>query len=220
MPRLRRSAGSRLSSSTTRAAPAAFFSISSPARRPMAGCRPGDDQRPYHQPVHHRVIPHLRYRTRLLPLVTPWCWARSPYRLAKAGFDTPEKFAAARANPGKYQFGSTENTTRLVGELFRLSGLKIENVAYKGAAPMMVNWPAYIPVGLTSPTVIAAPSRHAAHAGGEQRQRLASCRFIQTMAEIGAPGVDQSAWFSVRARGSASTDGTPARRCRGGPGRA
>ncbi len=40
-----------------------------------------------------------------------------------------EKFlAVARANPGKYQFGSTENTTRMVGELFRVkSGLKIEN---------------------------------------------------------------------------------------------
>ena len=57
----------------------------------------------------------------------------------KGGFDSMEKFlAAARANPGKYQFGSTENTTRMVGELFRVkSGLKIENVAYKGAAPMM-----------------------------------------------------------------------------------
>ena len=39
----------------------------------------------------------------------------------KAGFDSMDKFlAAARANPGKYQFGSTENTTRMVGELFRV----------------------------------------------------------------------------------------------------
>ena len=47
----------------------------------------------------------------------------------KGGFDSMEKFlAAARANPGKYQFGSTENTTRMVGELFRVkSGLRIEN---------------------------------------------------------------------------------------------
>ena len=38
------------------------------------------------------------------------------------------------------QFGSTENTTRMVGELFRVkSGLKIENVAYKGAAPLISN---------------------------------------------------------------------------------
>ena len=45
-----------------------------------------------------------------------------------------EKFLkAARANPGKIQWGSTENTTRMTGELFRVkAGLRIENVAYKG----------------------------------------------------------------------------------------
>ena len=79
----------------------------------------------------------------------------------KAGFDSMDKFlAAARANPSKYQFGSTENTTRMVGELFRVkSGLKIENVAYKGAAPMMQELVGgHIPVGLTIP--LTAMSHH------------------------------------------------------------
>ena len=79
----------------------------------------------------------------------------------KAGFDTMDKFmTAARANPGKYTFGSTENTTRMVGELFRVkSGLKIENVAYKGAAPMMQELVGgHIPVGFTSP--LTAMSHH------------------------------------------------------------
>ena len=82
----------------------------------------------------------------------------------KAGFDTMEKFlTAARANPGKYQFGSTENTTRMIGELFRLkSGLKIENVAYKGAAPMMQELAGgHIPVGFTSPLTVMSHHRPA-----------------------------------------------------------
>ena len=120
----------------------------------------------------------------------------------KAGFDTAEKFVtAARANPGKYTFGSTENTTRMVGELFRLkSGLKIENVAYKGAAPMMQELAGgHIPVGLTSPLTVmshhrAGTLRMLAVSSG---QRLTALPEVPTMAEVGAPGVDQSAWFSL-----------------------
>ena len=47
--------------------------------------------------------------------------AASPLALigsVKAGMDSMAKFmAAARAEPGKMQFGSSENTTRLGGEL-------------------------------------------------------------------------------------------------------
>ena len=120
----------------------------------------------------------------------------------KAGMDTMEKFlAAARANPGKYQFGSTENTTRMIGELFRLkSGLKIENVAYKGAAPMLQELVGgHIPVGLTSP--LTAMSHHRAGTlrmlavTGEKR--LAMLPEVPTMAEAGVPGVNRSAWFSL-----------------------
>jgi tripartite-type tricarboxylate transporter receptor subunit TctC len=120
----------------------------------------------------------------------------------KAGFDTAEKFmTAARAAPGKYTFGSTENTTRMVGELFRLkSGLKIENVAYKGAAPMMQELAGgHIPVGFTSPLTVMAQ-----HRAGTLRmlavssgKRLGVLPETPTMAEIGAPGVDQSAWFGL-----------------------
>jgi len=120
----------------------------------------------------------------------------------KAGFDTMAKFmAAARANPGKYAYGSTENTTRMVGELFRLrSGLKIENVAYKGAAPMLQELAGgHIPVGFTSP--LTAMSHHRA---GTLRmlavtsgKRLSVLPDVPTMAESGVPGIDQWAWFSL-----------------------
>jgi tripartite-type tricarboxylate transporter receptor subunit TctC len=116
--------------------------------------------------------------------------------------DTMEKFmTAAKANPGKYQFGSTENTTRMVGELFRLrSGLKIENVAYKGAAPMMQELAGgHIPVGFTSP--LTAMSQHRA---GTLRilavtsgKRLAALPDVPTMVEAGVKGIDQWAWFSL-----------------------
>lgn len=127
----------------------------------------------------------------------------------KAGFDSIEKFlAAARAAPGKYQFGSTENTSRIVGELFRLrSGLQIENVAYKGGAPMIQELiGGHIPVGFTSP-----PSVMAHHRSGTLRmlavtseRRLAALPDVPTMAEAGVPGVDQPGWFSLFGPGGLS----------------
>lgn len=129
----------------------------------------------------------------------------------KAGFDTMEKFlSAARANPGKFQFGSTENTTRMIGELFRLkSGLKIENVAYKGAAPMMQELAGgHIPVGFTSPLTVM--SHHRAGTlkmlAVTSEKRLEVLPEVPTMADAGVVGVDRSAWFALFGPGKMPAD--------------
>jgi tripartite-type tricarboxylate transporter receptor subunit TctC len=122
-----------------------------------------------------------------------------------------DKFlAAARAEPGRIQWGSTENTTRMVGELFRVrSGLKIENVAYKGAAPMLQELTGgHIPVGFTSP--LTAMSHHRA---GTLRmlavtsdKRLDVLPDVPTMADVGISGVDRPAWFSMFGPGNMPPD--------------
>ncbi|QQS14753.1 MAG: tripartite tricarboxylate transporter substrate binding protein [Rhodospirillales bacterium] len=120
----------------------------------------------------------------------------------KAGMDSYAKFAErARAEPGKVQWGSTENTTRMTGELFRVkSGLKIENVAYKGAAPMLQELAGgHIPAGFTSP--LTAMSHHRA---GTLRmlavtsdKRLEALPDVPTMGEVGVPDLARPAWFAM-----------------------
>jgi len=131
--------------------------------------------------------------------------AASPLALigsVKARMDSIEKFiAAARSEPGKIQFGSSENTTRLGGELFRLrSGLKIENVAYKGAAPMMQDLiGGHIPVAFSTP--LSTMSHHRAGTvrilAISSKKRLAVIADVPTMEEAGIKGVDQVNWFSL-----------------------
>jgi tripartite-type tricarboxylate transporter receptor subunit TctC len=120
----------------------------------------------------------------------------------KAGMDSMEKFvAAARAQPGSIQFGSSENTTRLGGELFRLrSGLKIENVAYKGAAPMMQELiGGHIAVAFSTP--LSTMTHHRAGTARilaiSSKKRLAVIADVPTMEEAGIKGVDQVNWFSL-----------------------
>jgi len=147
---------------------------------------------------------HLPYDTErdFTPITVLVSGALALVGSTKAGFDSMEKFlAAARAQPGKYQFGSADSTTRMFGELFRVkSGLAIENVAYKGAAPMLQELAGgHIPVGFSSPL-----SSMAHHRAGSVRilavtgdARLPLLPDVPTMAESGVSGVDRPQWFSL-----------------------
>jgi tripartite-type tricarboxylate transporter receptor subunit TctC len=127
----------------------------------------------------------------------------------KLGMDSMDKFMTeAKAKPGKIQWGSTENTTRMTGELFRVkSGLQIENVQYKGAAPMMQELiGGHIPSGMTSPLTAMAN-----HRSGLLRmlavtteKRLAVIPEVPTMAELGIPDMVRPAWFSLFGPGGLS----------------
>lgn len=124
----------------------------------------------------------------------------------KSGLDTMEKFLKeARANPGKIQWGSTENTTRMTGELFRVkANLQIENVAYKGAAPMIQEMiGGHIPAGFTSPLTAMAHHRNGLlkMLAVTTEKRLSVIPDVPTMAELGIPDMVRPAWFSMFAPG-------------------
>jgi tripartite-type tricarboxylate transporter receptor subunit TctC len=127
----------------------------------------------------------------------------------KAGMDTMDKFLKeARANPGKIQWGSTENTTRMTGELFRVkANLKIENVQYKGAAPMMQELiGGHIPAGMTSPLTAMSNHRNGLlkMLAVTTEKRLSVIPDVPTMAELGIPDMVRPAWFSLFGPGGMS----------------
>ncbi len=115
----------------------------------------------------------------------------------------PELLAAARAQPGKLNFGSTGNGTavHLAGELLKSSAnLDVVHVPYKGggeamtalitgeAAYMVVN------VELVLPQVRGGKARALAVTGN---RRLAALPDVPTLREAGVAGADVTTWFGL-----------------------
>ncbi|VCU71445.1 Tripartite tricarboxylate transporter family receptor [Pigmentiphaga humi] len=111
--------------------------------------------------------------------------------------------AKAKAEPGKFNFGSSGNgsTNHLAGELLkRKAGVDIVHVPYKGAAPalndllaghipmMFDNLPALLPH-------IRAKSINAVAVAGAQRAK--ALPDVPTIAESGLAGFEASAWFGL-----------------------
>ena len=131
--------------------------------------------------------------------------ADTPYALVgsvKAGMTAIEVFlSAARSNPGKLSYGTTESTSRLIGVLFQSgAGIQVDEVPYKGAAPMLQDLVGgHVPVGFTSPL-----SAMALHQAGSVRilavtgeRRLATLPDVPTLAEVGVSGLTYKVWFAL-----------------------
>ncbi|WP_151638507.1 Bug family tripartite tricarboxylate transporter substrate binding protein [Noviherbaspirillum aerium] len=109
----------------------------------------------------------------------------------------------AKANPGKVSFGSSEPSSRLAGEFFRLqSRVSMVNIPYKGGAQIMTDVVGgHLDVGFTS--VLTALQHYKsdrlrvlAVAG---KSRSPSMPTIPTATESGLPGYETFAWYGMYA---------------------
>ena len=116
-----------------------------------------------------------------------------------------EFIAYAKANPGKFNFGSPGNgsSAHLTGELFKqVTGVDMQHVPYKGSAPALTDLIAgridimfdNIPLPLTY--IKAGKLRGLAVTAA---QRAPSLPELPTLAEAGVPGFDVSSWYGIYA---------------------
>ncbi|MBH1964565.1 MAG: tripartite tricarboxylate transporter substrate binding protein [Comamonadaceae bacterium] len=122
-----------------------------------------------------------------------------------------ELIAQAKANPTKFNFGSSGNggTTHLAGEMFNvMAGTKITHVPYQGSGPAMVD----LLAGRVQMMFDNVPSsmRYVASGalrplGVTGRARLPSMANVPTIQEAGLPGFEATTWFGLYA-----PEGTPA----------
>ena len=125
------------------------------------------------------------------PLVVP---AATPYRTVA------ELVAAAKANPGKLNFGSAGSGSmpHLAGELLRAAaGIDITHVSYRGGSPLTTALlQNEVQLGFADLPILLPHLRAGALralAVGTQ-QRLSWIPDVPTMAEVGLPSVDANNW--------------------------
>lgn len=111
--------------------------------------------------------------------------------------------AAAKAQPGKYTYGSfgTGTTAQFAGEmLFNLAGVKLLHVPYKGSSPAMTDLiGGQIP--FTVDTVAAAipqvKSGKVKAIAVTTAKRSTLLPDVPTAAEAGYPGIDADTWLAL-----------------------
>jgi tripartite-type tricarboxylate transporter receptor subunit TctC len=119
--------------------------------------------------------------------------------------DLEELLALLRANPGKYNFGSTSlgGSPHMSGELMKvMAHVDIVHVPYRGAAPMLTDLiGGQIQMGFDNlPSSIGHIRSGAIRAiAVTTAQRSPSAPEIPTMAESGLPGYEVSGWFGLMA---------------------
>lgn len=117
--------------------------------------------------------------------------------------DTKELLSTAKANPGKYNYGSAGpgSTFHMAAELFKdVTGTDITHVPYKGGGPALVDTMAGM-VDMSFP-VLSAAVPHVQ--GGKLRaigvtgpRRSALLPNVPTLQESGASGYNFETWFMV-----------------------
>ena len=141
-----------------------------------------------------------------LVAASPWVVVVNP---AVAANNIRELIALARAQPGKLSFGSSEPSSRLAGEQFKVqAGVNLLHVPYKGGSQIMVDLlGGHIQVGFTSVLTVLQhyKSGKLRVLGVGSRARSPSMPDIPTVVEAGLAGYETSAWYGMLA-----PPGTPA----------
>jgi tripartite-type tricarboxylate transporter receptor subunit TctC len=117
-----------------------------------------------------------------------------------------ELVALAKANPGKFSYGSTGtgNITHLAGELFNsLAGVKLVHIPYKGAGPQVIDVISgnvavgFISVTAAMPHLASGRLKLFVIAG---KERIRAAPDVPTVGEVGMPDIElASGWFGVLA---------------------
>lgn len=130
---------------------------------------------------------------------TPFVLVANPAKFLGAG--AKDMQAQLKADPGKYNMGSSGNGTiiHLAGEMVvDAMDVKVQHVPYKGMGPMMTD----IIGGQVDFGVAAVPAVQGHLASGRMKvigvtgkNRVASLPNVPTLAEQGFPDVDVGGWF-------------------------
>jgi tripartite-type tricarboxylate transporter receptor subunit TctC len=137
-----------------------------------------------------------------LTTLVPQVLVASPSFEAK---NIAELIALARANPGKFNYGTGGNgsANHLAVELMAsIAGVKLTAVPYKGDAPAMADAISG-QVSMTLPTVLAATphikSGKLRPLAVTTKTRVASLPEVPTMQEAGVPGYESVSWGGIMA---------------------
>lgn len=117
-----------------------------------------------------------------------------PFRTAR------EFIAAAKANPGKYTFGSGTTTTRLVGEILQQSaGIELLNVPYKALTDAMTNLAGgQIDLVLVDPATAGAFYKQGVRpVATTSASRASQYPDVPTLQEEGVAGFEVVGWFAA-----------------------
>lgn len=146
-----------------------------------------------YDPIKDFVAVHAMSETPLILLVHP----------GRPFSTVPELIAYAKAHPGQLNFGSAGagTGTHITAELFQVAAeVRMTHVPYKGSSPALTDLMAgnldlmFDYFGVVRPLILAGKLRPLAVTG---KARLAAAPDIPSMAELGLPKAESSAWSAV-----------------------